>query len=238
MPYDTAVAVQRRVHSAVLAGQQPQALVLVEHEPVITISQRRGASKHLRVSRGELARRGIDAQPTDRGGGVTYHGPGQLVAYPILRLGALGLNVGRYMRLLEQAVIDTVAAFGIRAYRDPGRTGVWVNPTAQHAATGGRIDPYEEPRASLDGRPAKLCAMGIRVRRNVTLHGLALNVTTDLAGFEVIVPCGLTDCSVTSMWQLLGHHTPAMEQVKDQLVASMRGRLAACIASHQAAVAP
>lgn len=204
--YVAALQHQREVHQGVLEGTGPATLLLVEHDAVITVSQRRSAQGHLLASAAELARLGIDVQPTDRGGDVTYHGPGQLVAYPILRLGPLGLNIGRYMRLLEQVVIDTVGAFGVRGLRRDGLTGVWAAP-------------------SEGGPAAKLCAMGVRVRRNVTMHGLALNVCPNLKHFETIVPCGLAGCRATSLRELLGDQTPSMQAVKDRLVEVIRAHL-------------
>lgn len=200
MAYVPALEFQRETHARVLAKHMPPALILVEHDPVITVSQRREAPSHLLATSDALTKLGIDLQPTDRGGDITYHGPGQLVAYPILRLGDYGLNVGGYMRFLEQVVIDTLAVFNITAYRDPANTGVWV-------------------RASLDtpDSGSKICAIGVRVRRNVTLHGLALNVTTDLSHFETIIPCGLAGRSATSVKSLLGGKTPSMPQVKTTL---------------------
>ncbi len=192
LAYGAALAVQHEVHRAVVEGTAPPTLLLVEHDPVITVSQRKGASQHLLASPQRLAQLGIAVAETDRGGDITYHGPGQLVAYPILRLAPLNLNVGRYMRLLEQVVIDTVAAFGVEGRREEGATGVWVND-------------------------AKLCAFGVRVRRNVTLHGLALNVTTDLAHFQTIIPCGLAGRGVTSLRELLDERCPTMETVKREL---------------------
>ncbi len=191
LAYRPACDIQRQVHQQVLDGAMPT-LLLVEHDPVITVSQRRGVNRHVLLPRQTLVARGIDLQETDRGGDVTYHGPGQLVAYPILRLADYGLNVGRYMRLLEAIVMDALVEFGIDAHRDHCATGVWVGN-------------------------AKLCAMGVRVKRNVTLHGLALNVDPDLSHFQTIVPCGLADRQVTSMRELLGGRCPTMSQVKDVL---------------------
>lgn len=196
LAYGPALARQQAVHQRVLDGGGP-ALLLVEHEPVITISQRRGAADHLLADPPSLRRLGIAVESTDRGGDITYHGPGQLVAYPILRLGDYGLNLGRYMRLLEHLVIASVARWGINAGRVPGCTGVWVGD-------------------------AKLCAMGVRVRRNVTLHGLALNVATDLSHFQTIVPCGLAGRAVTSLAAILGDRCPKLADVKDELVAQFR----------------
>jgi len=224
MPYANALALQRQVHQQVLDGQSPQTLLLVEHDPVITVSRRPSVKQHLLVDEPRLAELGIDVQPTDRGGDVTYHGPGQLVAYPIIRLAPLGLNVGRYMRWLERVVIDTVGPWGIDACLDDCATGVWVERGG--SVQGTSIDPAACGSAA-ESRLAKLCAMGVRVRRNVTLHGLALNVTTHLEHFRTIVPCGLVGREVTSMQRLLGPRTPTMAQVKDRLVVSMRQHLGA-----------
>ncbi len=204
--YANAVAWQHRVHRQVRNATAPQTLLLAEHDPVITVSRRHSATEHVLADAEQLANLGIDVQPTDRGGDVTYHGPGQLVAYPILRLAALRLNISQYMRLLEQVVIDCVAVFGICGYRRKGFTGVWVD----------RVWPPGQ---------AKVCAMGVRVRHQVTMHGLALNITTQLEHFQTIMPCGLAAGSVTSLQELLGHRTPTMADVKSQLTASMRHRL-------------
>ena len=216
MSYADALALQRQVHQQVLEGKLHQTLLLVEHDPVITVSGRPCVKQHLLADEKRLTELGIDVQPTDRGGDITYHGPGQLVAYPIIRLAPLGFNVGRYMRWLEKVVIETVATWGIDAGLDRCATGVWV----------GRGDGAA-CNSVADSQPAKLCAMGVRVRRNVTLHGLALNVTTHLEHFRTIVPCGLVGREVTSMQRLLGDRTPAMTQVKDRLAVSMRRHLEA-----------
>ncbi len=197
---------QRRVHDELLEDPAaPPTLILVEHDPVITVSQRKEAAGHLITPRDQLAKLGIDVQETDRGGDVTYHGPGQLVAYPIIRLATYGLNAGRYMKLLENTVIQTLETFGVLAHLDPAAIGVWVDQPV--------------------GPAAKICAMGVRVRRNITLHGLALNVTTDLSHFATIIPCGLAGRPVTSMQQVLGSRTPAMAQVKKELVRQFRSSL-------------
>lgn len=197
LPYAEAFSVQRAAHAEVAAGGRERVL-LVEHPPVITLSRRKGVREHLLVSEECLASRGIALEETDRGGDVTAHAPGQLVAYPILRLGDHGLNLSRYMRLLESVVIDTAAAFGVAAGCEAGATGVWVSRT---------------------GRPdAKLCALGVRIAKNITLHGLALNVTTDLSLFELIDPCGLGHRPVTSLLDLLGDGCPAMREVQAVLV--------------------
>jgi lipoate-protein ligase B len=176
-PYAEVWALQRDLVRARQAGAIPDTMILVEHHPVVTMG-RSAEQAHLLAPRDLLAACGIGLFEVERGGSATYHGPGQLVGYPILDLGRLSEDVGRYMRTLESTIIDTVAAFGIVARRRPGYPGVWV-----------------------DG--AKICAMGVAIKRRVTMHGFALNVSTDLDGFGVINPCGL-DLPVTSMTALLG----------------------------------
>lgn len=233
LAYQPALRIQRKAHHRVLEEQEPPTLLLVEHDPVITISHRKETRRHLVTSTAQLAEMGIDLQETDRGGDITYHGPGQLVAYPILRLGSLGLNVGRYMRLLEQIVIDTVAVFGIPATRDPCARGVWTKKEAPKG--GGPLTDRQTAGHVTKQVPDtffKLCAVGVRVKRNVTMHGLALNVTTDLKHFQTIVPCGLEDRSVTSLHELLGTDCPTMNHVKAELTRQFRLKL-----DHRVAVA-
>lgn len=202
--YPDAVALQQTHHAAVLASrdtQHPESgrIILTEHDPVITVTRRPGVSDHVLLPTQSLAARGIAVHETDRGGDVTYHGPGQLVCYPIVDLNALGLRIHEYMRALEQAVIDTLAAFNIHAARDPGATGVWV--------------------PGPDGAPhAKVCAMGVRVRRWVAMHGLAINIDPDMSHFALIVPCGLAGRPVTSMRAQIGDACPPMDRVAEVLV--------------------
>ena len=194
-----------RAHSEAEGSAAPPhagVILTVEHDPVITVSKRPGAEAHVLASPELLLRHGVRVVPTDRGGDVTYHGPGQLVVYPIIDLNRLGLRIHGYMRCLEQAVIDTLATFGIPAQRDPDATGVWVE-----ASTRGGHAP----------ELAKICAMGVRVRRWVTLHGLAINVDTELAHFDLINPCGL-DRPVTSMHTQLDADAPVMDEVRRVLV--------------------
>ncbi len=222
LPYGEAYQEQIRQRDGLIAARQagvadePMRLLLVEHDPVITISRRPGAREHLVASATELARMGIAICETDRGGDITYHGPGQLVAYPILDLQRLDLGVSAYMRLLEEIVICSLARLGIEGHRDPGATGVWVD----HAGAG----------SAGEAGGAKIAALGIRVSRWVTMHGLALNVTTNLEHFGAIVPCGLAGRQVTSLRALLGAAAPSMEVVKRTLVeefaAAVSGRLA------------
>lgn len=180
----------------VAAGRYPNGvLMLVEHPPVITLGRRPGSPRHLLAPAGLLAARGVEVVETDRGGDITFHGPGQLVAYPILPLNRYGLNLHGYLRLLEEVMIGALGRFGIAAFRDPApqpATGVWA---------GGRENP------------AKIAAIGIKVRRWITFHGTALNVSTDLSFFGLINPCGLSR-PVTSMREILGEKTPEMGEVK------------------------
>ena len=173
--YGAALELQQRLVAERKQGAISDQLLLLEHDHVVTLG-RNGHMENLLASDEALERAGISFYPTDRGGDVTYHGPGQLVGYPILDLRDWKRDVGAYVRGVEQAIIDTLADFGISAGRIPKLTGVWV-----------------------DGR--KIAAIGIHISRWVTSHGFALNVSTDLSYFQYIVPCGLTK-PVTSMAQL------------------------------------
>ena len=218
MAYLPALEIQRATHQRVLEHRAPATILLVEHDPVITVSRRRTAADHVRADAARLAALGIEVQPTDRGGDVTYHGPGQLVAYPILNLHELNLNISRYMRLLEQAAIDTAAAFGVTAGRDPGYIGVWVSPEPAGGDMNGEDKNGDAASFTAPGRKRKLCALGVRVSRGVTMHGLAFNVAPDLSHFHTIVPCGLPDRGVTSLAEILGPAAPAMPAVKAALI--------------------
>ncbi len=162
------------------AGEAPDTLVFTEHEPVFTMGVRRGAEQNLLWNETELARRGIDLVTTNRGGDITYHGPGQIVGYPIVNLGPRK-DLHAYLRFLEDVMIASVAHFGLTADRNPGKTGIWI-----------------ERR--------KIAAIGVAVKKWTTFHGFALNVNTDLSPFTGIVPCGITasDGTVTSMQLELG----------------------------------
>lgn len=193
MTYREAWARQEAMHAQVASGNEDGAVLLVEHSPVITFGRRAELSaSHLLASRDVLDARGVDLVESDRGGDITFHGPGQLVAYPIVRLADFRLSVGGYVRRLQDGVIAALARFGIQAMTDPDAIGVWV-PT--------------------DLGPAKICAVGVRIKSGTTLHGVALNVTTDLSFFNLIVPCGLAGRPVTSMQKLLQSHTPTLEEV-------------------------
>lgn len=218
--YADAYEKQRALQDEVFAGRHVEGspvghVLLLEHDPpVITISRRPEARSHLVASPELLRSKGIEVAETDRGGDITYHGPGQLVAYTIMDLNRLGLNLRSYMRWLEQVVIDTAARFGVDGQRDHCATGVWV---AIDEAAPSAAAPGEETETCRVGGNAKLCAMGVRVSRWVSMHGLALNVRPDLAHFSLIVPCGLAGRPVTSLHELLGDASPTMEQVKEAL---------------------
>ena len=163
------------------AGRIPDQLLLLEHPPVITLGvKNRHDRTNIVASAETLAEQGVSVFETGRGGDVTYHGPGQLVGYPVVDLKPDRCDVHRYVRDLEQVLIQTAAAFGVPADRVPGLTGAWVGND-------------------------KLAAIGVRISRWVTSHGFALNVNTNLSHFDLIVPCGIADRGVTSLERLLGH---------------------------------
>ncbi|MFK7960754.1 MAG: lipoyl(octanoyl) transferase LipB [Phycisphaerales bacterium] len=219
---------QRARQAEVIAARDsggPMHIMFVEHDPpVVTVSRRKGAADHLVASPEQFAAAGVQVEATDRGGDVTYHGPGQLVAYPILDLNAFGLRLHGYMRLLEEAVIDTIAAFGVTGVRDEGATGVWV-PGAGDVATG-RLATGDVAAATA----GKIAAMGVRVSRWVSMHGLALNVAPNLEHFALIVPCGLHGRRVTSLaaeCAAAGSPVPSMDAVKASLLAALADQLRA-----------
>ncbi len=187
-------------------------LLLLEHDPpVITVSRRPTARQHLLATEAQVRAAGVEIAETDRGGDITYHGPGQLIAYPILDLNRLRLGLHDYMRLLEEIVIGVCRSFGVQAHRDVCATGVWV---------GGEGATVESPGGACNGSAQagrKICAMGVRVGRWVSTHGLALNVSTNLDHFNLIVPCGLAGRSVTSLERELGASCPEMGEVKSTL---------------------
>ena len=218
VPYRRAWALQGALQAGLIAAkraepprQPPHAVLVVEHPPVFTLGKSADAANVV-ASEADLAAAGAEVVPVDRGGDVTFHGPGQVVVYPILDLDRLATPEGaplrdlhRYLRELEEAVVRTCADWGVAADRVPGRTGVWVGPDAR-------------------GEERKVCAMGVRCSRWVTMHGLALNVTTDLGWFDKIVPCGIADRGVTS----LAHEAdrPAdFDGVSDRLLVHLADRL-------------
>lgn len=186
--YDDALARQTELQAARLAGAAPDTLVLTEHDPVFTVGLRNGAEKNLLWDAPTLAREGVAVHETNRGGDITYHGPGQLVAYPIVSLDARR-DLHAYLRFLEDVLIATVARHGLVAARREGLTGIWI-------------------------AERKLAAIGVAVRRWVTMHGIALNVAPAIRHFGGIVPCGIaaSEGTVTSLALELGARCPSLEQ--------------------------
>ncbi len=180
--YAEAWELQKRVVAARKADAIEDVLLFCEHPHVITLG-RSGKRENLLASEHVLRQKGVEFHASDRGGDVTYHGPGQIVGYPILNLGAIRRDVVWYVRMLEEAMIRATAEFGITAERVAGKTGIWV-----------RVGSTEE----------KLAAIGVRISRWVTSHGFAYNVSTDLRNFDLIVPCGIADRKATSLEKLLG----------------------------------
>ena len=199
--YAAALEMQKQLVEQRRAGAIGDTLLLLEHPPVITLGARnRVGAANIVASPSELAAQGISVFETGRGGDVTYHGPGQLVGYPIFDLRPDRCDVHRYIRDLEEALIVAVGTFGVSGGRVKGLSGVWVGP---------------------EGREAKLAAIGVRMSRWITSHGFALNVTARLDHFRLIVPCGIADRAVTSLDRLLGQEV-AMAEVEDAVVAGMQ----------------
>jgi len=190
VPYRAAWARQRSLVASRDADEAPDTLLLVEHEPVLTLG-RHAAGEHVVASSAELERRGIEVIRVERGGEVTYHGPGQLVAYPIVRLRDRGILLRPFVRALESAMADVAATYGVEAASRPGYPGVWVEAAGP--------------------RPRKLGALGLRLERGITYHGIALNVTTRLAEFQLIDPCGMAGLDVTSIARELVWQGPSAE---------------------------
>jgi lipoyl(octanoyl) transferase len=199
--YAEAWALQKRLVAARKAGAIEDVLLLCEHPHVITLG-RNGKREHLLASEELLRERGVELHPTDRGGDITYHGPGQIVGYPILNLGAIRRDVVWYVRTLEEALIRATAELGLAAGREAGKTGVWVT-------TGKKVDwtPGEEEQSE------KLAAIGVHISRWVTSHGFAYNVATDVRYFDLIVPCGIAGRKATSLEKLLGRSVERAEIV-------------------------
>ena len=193
MPYADALALQRSLVEDRKASRIPDTLLFVEHPHVLTLGVRGdGGRSHILATAEALAARGIEVHETGRGGDITYHGPGQIVGYPIIDLNPDRRDVHRYVRDLETVLIRTAADYGIEAGRIEGLTGVWVGD-------------------------AKLAAIGVRIARWITSHGFALNVSTDLGLFDLIVPCGIAGRGVTSLERLLGQ-PPATAEVENRII--------------------
>lgn len=206
MPYAEAFDLQRRLVAARKAGSVPDVLILCEHPHVITLG-RNGHQEHLLASQHLLRQMNVEFHPTDRGGDITYHGPGQIVGYPILDLTRIRRDVAWYLRQLEELMISVTADFGIQATRKPGMTGVWVERPAH-----GDTPPAAE----------KLAAIGVHLSRWVTSHGFAYNVSTDLRYFDLIVPCGLQGKRATSLESVLGR-TVDCKEVRPLLIQRFGG---------------
>ena len=208
--YREAWAVQKRLVDERVAGDIEDTLLLLEHPAVLTLG-RRADEAHVRATPADLAAQGIEVIRVERGGEVTYHGPGQLVAYPIVALARRGLLLRPFVRALEGAMRDTCLTFGVDADRRDGQPGCWVEPDGS--------------------RPRKIGALGLRVERGVSYHGIALNVTTDLAAFDLIDPCGMPDVESTSIARELGRSTEpfsivGVEVAGHRFAEALRGRLA------------
>ena len=171
-------------------------LLFVEHSPVYTLGKS-GKEEHVLISEAERAEKGIEYFHINRGGDITFHGPEQLVGYPILDLDKFKTDLGWYLRSLEEVIILTMADYGLKGARSAGETGVWLDP-------------------DIKGKERKICAMGIKCSRWITMHGFAFNINTDLRYFDYIVPCGIQDKAVTSLEKELGHKVP-MDEVKQKV---------------------
>lgn len=196
MSYGAAMEQQSFWHAKVVGGERP-VILTVEHRPVLTLGKN-ASLENLLFSQEYYSKQGVELFETERGGEVTAHMPGQLVVYPIIDVNKQKLSVRDYVSALESAVIDTLDFFGIRAKRDPELPGVWVEAS-------------------------KICAIGVRVKSRVTMHGLALNINNDLSLFDKIVPCGIKARSVTSMSKILGTNVQQTE-VRNRLLGELIGR--------------
>jgi lipoate-protein ligase B len=191
--YETAHDLQKKILQERIDGKCPDHLILLQHNPVITIG-RSGDNKNILVPKALLESFGITVHEIERGGDVTYHGPGQLTGYPIIDLRSYQKDVHWYLRQLEEVIIRFLSDYNIAGKRVSGYTGVWVGDE-------------------------KIAAIGVAVKRWVTYHGFALNVNPDLSHFKLINPCGITDKEVTSIVKILGHDV-SMEEVEDKVVSA------------------
>ncbi len=197
LSWSDAYALQQRIVAARKTGAIGDVLLFCEHPHVITLG-RNASQKNLLASENVLRQKNVELRETNRGGDITYHGPGQIVGYPILNLDPIRRDVHWYVRALEETMIRASADFGITAYRIPGKTGIWVQPP-------GNI-PEE-----------KLAAIGVHISRWVTSHGFAFNVSTDLRYFDLIIPCGIADRKATSLEKLLHRNVP-LDEAKPHLM--------------------
>jgi lipoyl(octanoyl) transferase len=191
VPYAEGLRYQHALHEARLHDRIPDTVLFLQHRPVITLG-RRGRTNHLLAREDELKKRGVDLFESSRGGDVTYHGPGQLVMYPIMRLGIHGTDSHGYLNNLEEIAIRTCAGYGVEAFRREGKSGAWTS--------GGKI-----------------AAIGFKLQRWVTLHGMSFNVEDDLFGFQLIVPCGLAGEPIASLRKLLGEKCPSLDDAAQSM---------------------
>ncbi len=199
VPYDDALALQTELLERRARGEIDDTILLLEHPHVITLG-RRGDPANVLARESELETRGVPVRRVGRGGDVTYHGPGQLVGYWIVSLGRWNDDVGRFVRAIEETLIRALAAFGVEGIRVPKLTGVWCRVPG--------------------GEPEKIASIGMGIRRWISYHGFALNVTTDLSWFDAIVPCGLLGKRMTSMAKLLGREIP-LDEVEDAVATAL-----------------
>lgn len=190
-PYAEIWGIQRSIFNHLLEGETEDTLILCEHPPVYTLGRATEAANIL-FSTDELQKTGAEKFEIERGGDVTFHGPGQLVGYPLLNLSHFNEDLGWYLRSLEETIILILNEYRIKGFRIAGKTGVWTGK---------------------DGQEEKICAIGIKVSRWCTMHGFAFNVNTDLSYFERIIPCGISDKNVTSLQKILGKKIE-MKEVK------------------------
>lgn len=191
VPYGEAVGIQNLLVARRIEGSIPDTVLFLEHTPVVTMGVRTSA-EHVLLPREALAEKGIELVETSRGGGVTYHAPGQVVMYPILKLEKLDADSHGYLHKLEQVAISAAGVYGVESFRREGMTGAWTES-------------------------GKLAAIGVRFKRWVSFHGMSFNVGVDLGGFSTIVPCGLGGESVTSLGELLGADCPSMEDARETI---------------------
>lgn len=211
VPYDEALALQRALVEQRKAGEIPDTLLLLQHPHVLTLGVKGdGGRGHILASNERLAALGVTVSETGRGGDVTYHGPGQLIGYPIIDLDPDRRDVHRYVRDLEEVMIRVCAAYGVAAGRIPGKTGTWVRVPGHEASS-----PTDELAGPAG--PAKIGAIGVRISRWITSHGFAFNVWTDLEFFRLIVPCGIAEYGVTSLKREIGGQL-AMRDVEAHFV--------------------
>jgi lipoyl(octanoyl) transferase len=204
MAYGAALELQRATAHARISGALPDdVLLLVEHPPVVTLG--RGTKPgHLVASEAQLSARGVELFEVERGGDITFHGPGQLVGYPIIDLKQHRQDLHWYLRQVEEVIIQAMATLGLPCVRNPGKTGVWTR-----GATG-----------EAESRLRKIASIGVHARDWVTWHGFALNVSTDLSYFDLIVPCGISDVTMTTVEKELGPAFPGSGRVSQEIVQS------------------